>query len=111
MRMCVYVPGARAETAPCPVPVSHTVRVRWTPTRGMALTWHEDAGDSMERDLALGEAISIVKKHKEQHGEPVDMTVRRKRGGKRAQNRMNQVVVLNLHSQGGTSSGTIALPR
>ena len=63
----------------------------------MALTWHEDAGDSMQRDLALGEAISIVKKHKEQHGEPVEMTVRRKRGGKRAQNRMNRVVVLNLH--------------
>ena len=108
--MCVYVPGARAETAPCPVPVSRTVRVRWTPTRGMALTWHEDAGDSMQRDLALGEAMSIVIKHKKQHGEPMELTVRRKRGGNSAQNRMNRVVVLNLHSQ-GTSSGTIALPR
>ena len=76
----------------------------------MAQVWHEDAGDNMKMDLALGEAISIMKKHEKQYGETLDMTVRRRRGGKKAKNRMNQVIVLTLHSQ-GTTSGRISLPR
>ena len=77
----------------------------------MAHPWHEeDAGDNMKMDLALGEAISIMKKHEKQYGETLDMTVRRRRGGKKAKNRMNQVIVLTLHSQ-GTTSGRISLPR
>ena len=106
------------ERAPRQRPVlycTHTVlygyvRVRFTPTRGMAHPWHEDAGDNMKMDLALGEAISIMKKHEKQYGETLDMTVRRRRGGKKAKNRMNQVIVLTLHSQ-GTTSGRISLPR
>ena len=106
------------ERAPRQRPVlycTHTVlyryvRVRFTPTRGMAHPWHEDAGDNMKMDLALGETMSIIKKHEKQYGETLDMTVRRRRGGKKAKNRMNQVIVLTLHSQ-GTTSGRISLPR
>ena len=116
LQVCVCPRSARRDSALyCTVLILYCTGKK-TPvpvcTRSLhsAHPWHEDAGDNMKMDLALGETMSIIKKHEKQYGETLDMTVRRRRGGKKAKNRMNQVIVLTLHSQ-GTTSGRISLPR
>ncbi len=66
--------------------------------------------DEEKEELALGATIGMIRMHSRQHGDATHVTVRRKRGGKRAVNRMDQVIVLNLHSEAGTSRGTISIP-
>jgi hypothetical protein len=67
--------------------------------------------DEEKEALALGNTIEMLRMHSRTHGEEQQVTVRRKRGGKRAAKRMNQVIVLNLHSEAGTSRRTIPIPR
>ena len=61
VRMCVYVPGARAETAPCTVLYSTTVPYAFAglrrvlrDARQMPLNWDDEAGESMQLSLMCG---------------------------------------------------------
>ena len=72
-------------------------------------SWAERDEEEKE-ELALGATIGMIRMHSRQNGDATQVTVRRKRGGKRAVKRMDRVIVLNLHSEAGTSRGTISIP-
>jgi hypothetical protein len=72
-------------------------------------SWAERDEEEKE-ELALGATIGMIRMHSRQNGDATRVTVRRKRGGKRAVTRMDRVIVLNLHSEAGTSRGTISIP-
>ena len=72
-------------------------------------SWAE-RDDEEKEELALGATIGMLRRHERIHGDATNMTVQRKRGGKRNKNRMN-VIVLNLHSEAGSSRNTLTLPR
>jgi hypothetical protein len=73
-------------------------------------SWADQRDDEEKEELALGATIGMIRMHSRQNGDATQVTVRRKRGGKRAVKRMHRVIVLNLHSEAGTSRGTISIP-
>ncbi len=72
-------------------------------------SWAE-RDDEEKEELALGATIGMIRMHSRQNGDATHATVRRKRGGKRAVKRMDRVIMLTLHSEAGTSRGTISIP-
>jgi hypothetical protein len=72
-------------------------------------SWAE-RDDEEKEELALGATIGMIRMHSRQNGDATHVTARRKRGGKRAVKRMDRVIVLKLHSEAGTSRGTISIP-
>jgi len=72
-------------------------------------SWAE-RDDEEKEELALGATIGMIRMHSRQNGVATQVTVRRRRGGKHAMKRMDRVIVLNLHSEAGTSRGTISIP-